>query len=162
VPLQETCVHYIDHQHVVSQDRRFRVSLCAICVDRFTRLSYETVTKTKTSILAWKYVQKSNIEFGQTGSLQIFAVSCGILRLNMRPGPLDNVTGAWAWTVPLAQGHEPLQGRDFPRAPNSLSTCFRLGNKQGVRNMRQRMGETATRGCISCRRLLFFHGLYRP
>jgi hypothetical protein len=130
--LQEKCAHYIAHQHVVSQNRSSRVSLCAICVERFNRLSYEKVTKTKTSSLAWKYVQKSNIEFGQTGSSQIFAMTCGILRLNMRPGPVDNVTGAGAWTVPLAQGHEPLQGRDFPRTPNSLHTCFRLGNKQCV------------------------------
>ena len=138
------------------------VSLCVICVDKFIRLRYENVTKTKTRILAWKYVQKSNIEFGQTGSLQVFAMSCGILRLNVRSGPLGNVIGARAWAVPLAQGHGPLQGRDFPRTPNSLSTCFRRGNKQAVRNMRQRMGQTVTRGCTSCRRLLFFHGLYRP
>ena len=38
----------------------------------------------------------------------------------------------------------------------------RLWSKRAVRNMWQCMGDTAAGGSDSSRRLLFFHGLYRP
>ena len=66
------------------------------------------------------------------------------------------------WTPPLAQGRWPLERLDFPRPPNPLSKLRCPSCRRGVRNMWGNIGDIAAGGSDSSRRLLFFHGLYRP